>query len=146
MFLVPHCGVLHTILSNISLGAVFRKCGGHTELKNSISLSMLKKMSSGIFGSLVETIQEAKVGEQIPPLTDELEIFNANTYLSCTELKHHDEGGYFYLLLLDIYLIFFFFLLFMVWKKPSDIVRGQHVHKPFQHKKPQRPHCLFSEM
>lgn len=57
---------------------------------------MKKKIKSfGNFGSLVETTQGAKVGEQILPLTDGLDIVNANTYLPQTELSTMMKEGIF---------------------------------------------------
>lgn len=41
-FLAPYCGVLHTFLKYISLGAEF-KCGGHTELKKIYFSKHVKK-------------------------------------------------------------------------------------------------------
>lgn len=80
-FLAPHCGVLYTFLTYISLGAEF-KCGGHTELKKFYFSKHVKKKkkSFGIFGSLVETTDGGKEGQQILPLTDGLDIINADTY------------------------------------------------------------------
>lgn len=98
MFLPSHCGVLHTILTYISLGAKFRKCGSHTELKKfhfSKHEKKIIKKSFGIFGSLVETTQGVKVGEQILPLADGLGIVNANTCLLYPELSTIMKEGIF---------------------------------------------------
>lgn len=111
-FLAPHCGVLYTFLTYISLGAEF-KCGGHTELKKFYFSKRVKKKKShlGFLEVWWKQLMEEKRDSRF--FLWQMDLTLLMLILTILWIKHHDEGGYFYWLLLDIYLILFW--LFMVW-------------------------------